>query len=228
MTKRSTSVIQALDQIQNTIAQCCGGGSDSLPCGTAEYQQLAIGPFEKVFAFNNDETIQLHNDHLGLYFSSHGVLTDLCHKVLPGSKVETTFPVDPNQFPDTVKFPPKQDRPYDLPPLDPTNTTGNGYSKQAYYLNSHDSFVTVGPSLPKIAPTKNGGAQFWVGSIGVISQGTGIFEGAKGVTTYVGSGYFDHWPKEQKKQLEILSRPFKAQIGTFVKAVLRHDLHPSF
>ena len=44
--------------ITDLSAKCCSPG-DGLPCGTANYPQLAIGPVEEVIAFNNDETIQL-------------------------------------------------------------------------------------------------------------------------------------------------------------------------
>ena len=219
--------------ITDLSAKCCSPG-DGLPCGTANYPQLAIGPVEEVIAFNNDETIQLKIDAAGNpYFSSFGYLTDLCHKKLPGSSVRTTFPVDSRQFPNTVVFPPKQAEPeYDpdghrgglTPPnakhlLKIAEATANGYSIQAYWLNKDDYFETVGPSVPKIARLDGGGAQFWVGSIGVITQGAGRFKGAKGVATYVGSGYFSEWPTETDKQLALLQMPFRAQIGTFVKFV---------
>jgi hypothetical protein len=144
---------------------------------------------------------------------------------LPGTRVATTFPVDPTKFNETETWPPRQYEPFDSPPLDFTNTTNHGYSKQAYFFeNDRDSFVTVGPSLPKIVRTANGGAQFWVGSIGVIAQGTGRYDGARGVTTYVGSGYFDVWPTSFEEQIRLLRAGFRALIGTFVKVVLRENV----
>lgn len=229
----SKNVIDALDGIAHSIAKSSCG--DSLPpCQTVDYPQLAIGPVEKVISFNNDETIQLKlNDDGKPYFSSHGFLTDLSHEKLPGSSVRTTFPVDSAQFPGTEQWPPKQPKPkYDpdgkLGGLTPPSladfeeiakTTGNGYSIQAYWLNKDDYFLTVGPSVPKIVRLKDGGAQFWVGSIGVITQGTGRFKGARGVCTYVGSGYFKNWPSDIEQQFAILQKPFQANIGAFVKYV---------
>jgi hypothetical protein len=102
----------------------------------------------------------------------------------------------------------------------------NGYSKQAYFFSPEDWFVTVGPSLPKIArvPNSKRGAQFWVGSIGIISQGGGLFSDARGVATYVGSGYLETWPETFREQVETLVQGFKVEVGTFVKVVLKPDL----
>jgi hypothetical protein len=192
--------------------------------GDFEYPDIGNGPFELVLAFNNDEFIKLLGPDYEPYFSSHGPLTDLHGNVLPGTRVATTFPVDPSEFGETGAWPPAQVEPFDQPPTNNTNVTGHGYSKQAYYFNNDkDWFVTIGPSLPKIVRTKDGGAQFWVGSIGVIAQGYGRFAGAKGVTTYVGSAYLEHWPDDFYGQIKILRDGFKALIGTFVKVVLSKD-----
>jgi hypothetical protein len=192
--------------------------------GDYEYEEISNGPVEVVLAFNNDEFIKLLGPDHAPYFSSHGPLTDLQGNEIPGSKVATTFPVDPSKFGETGLWPPEQVEPFDEPPTNNTNTTGHGYSKQAYYFNNDkDWFVTIGPSLPKIVKTKDGGAQFWVGSIGVIAQGQGRFAGARGVTTYVGSAYLDYWPDDFFGQIKILREGFKALIGTFVKVVLAKD-----
>jgi hypothetical protein len=143
--------------------------------------------------------------------------------------VFTTFPVDPTTLPATRLFPNKQPEPFNKPNLpedkvDNTNTTENGYSKQAYFFNyKRDSLVTVGPSLPKITKLKNGGAQFWVGSIGVVAQGTGEYEGARGVSVYIGSGYLPKWPDELDAQIKILRDGFDALVGTYFKLVLKRD-----
>lgn len=215
MSQPSDSVIQALDRIRETL-----GGLEP-DAGNYHYPRIANGPVEQVLAFNNDEVIKLHppDDPKGLpYFSSHGHLTDLQGHRIPGSKVETTFPVDPNIIEGGNTYPKKQPRPFDRPPLDPKNADGVGYSKQAYFFEN-GYFVTVGPSLPKIVRLKDGAAQFWVGSIGVITQGTGVFDGVKGVATYVGSAYLEEWPEKFEEQQKILAEGFKANIGTFVKYV---------
>lgn len=225
----SRNVIEALDRIRHTLEGQEPGG------GGYRYPQLAAGPVEKVLAFNNDETIKLvvqnppnggkgkgskppdPDQEIG-YFSSHGILTDLDGHEIPGSKVETTFPASLKIIGGTEQYPKEQPRPFDRPPLDPEATTDNGYSKQAYFFED-GYFVTVGPSLPKIVRLKGGAAQFWVGSIGVITQGTGAFEGAKGVATYVGSAYLPKWPEKFEEQAAILAQGFSARIGTFVKYV---------
>jgi hypothetical protein len=213
MAEQSRSVIEAIDRLRLAI-----GGTFGF-----EYPNIANGPFEQVLAFNNNETIALKGPDKAPHFSSHGVLTDLQHRVIEGSRVATTFPVDPAKFGNTTKFPPVQDPPFDAPPVDEENTTGNGYSKQAYFFPDGSSLVTVGPSLPKIVGLRNGGAQFWVGSIGVVSQGTGRFTGARGTSVYVGSGYFDVWPAAFKDQIALLRKGFTALVGTYFKVILERD-----
>ena len=221
MGHQSRSVIEAIDRIRLVLER----GEDG-EGGGYEYPKIANGPYEQVLAFNNDEhiTLKLPDEHSKTpYFSSHGVLTDLQHVVIEGSRVETTFPVDPKDLAETELFPPPQVQPFDAPPVDNLHATSPGPSKQAYFFPDGSSLVTAGPSLPKIARTKNGGAQFWVGSIGVVAQGTGRFAGARGVSVYVGSGYFDKWPKEQKAQLDLLQAGFTALVGTYFKVVLKKD-----
>src|SRR6185295_3200431 len=225
MVDESRSVIEALDRIRVALESSNGDGGGVGDGITIDYPQIANGPVEQVLAFNNDEYIKLE-DATGdnPYFSSHGVLTDLQHRELPGSKVETTFPVDRAKLPDTIQWPPVQEKPWDAPPLDPTHTLGHGYSKQAYFFNGGaDSLVTVGPSLPKIAVLKNGGAQFWVASIGVIAQGTGKYKGARGTSVYIGSTYLEAWPPKLEDQIKILAKGFKALVGTYFKLVLKKD-----
>lgn len=212
------AVLDAVDNLRQDL-------KSYRPAGIIEYPPITNGPVEVVLAFNNDEHIKLLGTDKAPYFSSHGPLTDLDGHKLPGTRVATTFPVDPKKFNETETWPPPQFEPFDQPPLDNKNVTGHGYSKQAYYFDDDKNwFVTVGPSLPKITRTKDGGAQFWVGSIGVIAQGKGRYEGARGVTTYVGSGYFDKWPDSFPEQIKLLRAGFRALIGTYVKVVLKDDL----
>jgi hypothetical protein len=220
MADKSKTVTESVDRMRNVLEQKFQYGA-----GIIDFPRIANGPVEHVLAFNNDETIKLDGPDDKPFFSSHGPLTDLHGNALPGTWVATTFPVDPDQFGETGTWPRRQKEPFDHPPVDETHTTNHGYSKQAYFFNERkDSFVTVGPSLPKIVKTKNGGAQFWVGSIGVIAQGTGKYEGARGVTTYVGSGYFDKWPNAVDEQIKLLRGGFKALIGTYLKVVLKGDV----
>ena len=193
-----------------------------------EYPKIANGAVERVLAFNNHEYIALKGPDEAPFFSSHGPLTDLQGNTLPGTRLGTTFPVDPKTFPETGVWPVSQVEPFDEPPVNfKKGVTNHGYSKQAYYFNDDkDWFVTVGPSLPKITTTKEGGAQFWVGSIGAIAQGGGIYEGARGVTTYVGSGFFEKWPlaSDFEGQIKLLRTGFTALVGTYVKMVLKEHV----
>jgi len=218
---KSETVREAVDNMAAALVNELRAGA-----GGYEYQQIANQPIERVLAFNNDEYIALKGTPEGkdLHFSSHGTLTDLRHNPIPGSKVETTFPVDAAAFPATVEFPKPQKPPWDGPPLNEANTTGNGYSKQAYFFdNEASSLITVGPSLPKIARAKGGTAQFWVGSIGVITQGTGKYEGARGVSVYIGSAYLPKWPDKFEDQIKILQTGFKALVGTYFKFIFKAD-----
>lgn len=188
-----------------------------------EYPEIANGPVERVLAFNSNEHIALRGPDMGPHFSSHGLLTDLRHVVIVGSRVETTFPVDPAQFGDAVKFPPEQLPPFDGPPVNQAGTTGNGFSKQAYFFPDGSSLVTAGPSLPKIVTLKNGGAQFLVGGIGVVAQGTGKYEGVRGTSVYLGSGYFAKWPDAFPAQIQLLRAGFTVLVGAYFKVVFADD-----
>ena len=217
-TEQSNVVIEALDKFHTVL-------ESHERDGNIDYSRIANGPVEHVLAFNNDEFIALKNATTKEpYFSSHGVLTDLHHHELPGSKVETTFPVDPGKIGESFNWPAEQVQPFDSPPLDFTNTTGHGYSKQAYFFDGgSSSLVTVGPSLPKIAVLKKGGAQFWVCSIGVVTQGTGKYKGARGGSVYLGSAYLETWPKKFESQVKILAAGFKALVSTYFKLVFKND-----
>ncbi len=216
----SRNVVEALDGIRHVLA--------AGRAGVIEHPQIANGPVEHVLAFNNDEYIALKEPEAETpHFSSYGVLTDLLHNELPGSKVETTFPVDRSKLGQSFLWPNEQPEPFLHPPLDNTNTTGHGYSKQAYFFGDGSSLVTVGPSLPKIAVLGNGGAQFWVASIGVVAQGTGKYAGARGTSVYIGSAYLEVWPPSFEEQTVVLATGFKALVGTYFKLVLSDDVRPS-
>ncbi|HSE19897.1 MAG TPA: hypothetical protein VLB46_22740 [Pyrinomonadaceae bacterium] len=217
-TEQHKAVIEALDKLQNVLES--HEREDNI-----DYSRIKNGPVEHVLAFNNDEFIELKNATTkNPYFSSRGVLTNLHHRELPGSKVETTFPVDPDKIGESFNWPPEQVEPFRKPPLDFTNTTGHGYSKQAYFFDGgSSSLVTVGPSLPKIAVLKKGGAQFWVCSIGVVTQGTGKYQGVRGASVYLGSAYLETWPKKFEGQIKILAGGFDARVSTYFKLVFKND-----
>lgn len=205
------SIVNALDGIRDMIASL---GS------TIEYPQLANGPVEEVLAFNNNEFIVLKDPTGHPYFSSHGPLTDLNHKILPGTRVATTFPIDPGSLNESFLWPPEQVAPFDQPPVNNLHSTNQGYSKQAYYFDSDaTSLITVGPSTPKIAPLKNGGAQFWVCSGAMVTQATGRYEGVRGASVYLGSGYLPVWSDKIDEQIKILAAGFTALVTTYFKLV---------
>jgi hypothetical protein len=200
-----------------------------MAAGNINQPQLALGPVEKVLAFNVKTTITLIPavPPNPAYFSSVGVILDLHNYPVPGSKSETALPTDPAGLPLIFKWPNPQGAPFSkIPPnVDPTNVNTLGYSKQEYVFGDLDegSLVTVGPSLPKITLLKNGGAQFWVGSVGAVSQGTGPYLGAKGMAAYDGGAYFPVWPSNPQEVLKLLTAGFEAWVATYFKLVLKQD-----
>lgn len=210
--KAGRSVVDALDGIREILASTLGG---------IEFPQLANGPVEQVLAFNNNEFIVLKDPNgKKPYFSSHGPLTDLSHKILPGTRVATTFPIDPDNLAESFLWPPVQQFPFDQPPVNNEHATNQGYSKQAYFFDSDaTSLITVGPSTPKIAPLKNGGAQFWVCSGAMVTQSTGRYEGVRGASVYLGSGYLPVWPDSTEGQISVLAAGFTALVTTYFKLV---------
>ena len=193
--------------------------------GNIEYPLIAQGPFETVLAFTTDEQIFLKGLPDNPYFSSHGVLVDFQHNRLPGMFSRLSFPIRDVDVDDASRWPPVQPEPFDEPTLYEVHANKNGFSKQAYFFDGGESsLVTVGPSLPKIIRLKGGGAQFWVGSNGVITQGTGKFKGARGISAYNGSSSFQTWPESQDEQFEILSKGFNALVSAYFKLVLEPNI----
>ena len=200
-----------------------------MPEGNINEPQLAIGPVEKVLAFNVKARITLipAGASTPAYFSSVGVITDLRGQPLKGSRSETALPTDPAALPLVFKWPNEQGAPFSkIPPnVDSTNVSTLGFSKQEYFFGDEDpsSLVTVGPSLPKITLLKDGGAQFWVGSVGAVSQGTGKYLGAKGMAAYDGGAFFKSWPSNPADVLKLLEAGFEALVATYFKVVLKQD-----
>ena len=218
---KSESLIDALDGVRDAVLSIGGAG-------VIEYPLIAF-PSEHVLAFNNNEFSHLRGIAEGQpYFTSDGEITDLQHRLLPGSKVQSTFPVELSKFLDVYQWPNPQPEPFDLPTnhsVDTTNAVPAASSKQAYFFGDGSYLVTVGPSIPKIAFTKDGGAQFWVSSVGVSSQGAGKYEGAKGMSVYTGSAYLKDFPpkQDQKGQVSYLQQGFSILVGTYFKLVLKKD-----
>src|SRR5215471_5761975 len=185
-------------------------GGQGVAAGRAasiEFPAIAIGPVEHVLGFNSDEQISLQGFPANPFFTVKGVITDLHADHLPGTSVETAFPLDPALLGTVTQWPDPQSQPFNQPPVENNNT-----------------IVAVGPSLPKLTLLKNGGAQFWVSTAGVISQGTGKFEGARGEACFSGSAYFPKWPSDQPSQIKILQAGFSVRVCRFIKYTLKQDL----
>ncbi len=214
----SVNITQALDRIRKVVSGCC--------CGNLDYSQLAIGPVEQVVVFGSNDIITLKD--LGVkgkapYFSSHGQITDLCGRVIPETKVQSALPADPNALKLGLTWPPVQVAPFYEPPVDQTNTTDVHYPKTNVVFNKDDSIVSVGPILAKLVLVKGGGAQFWETASLAISQGTGKYEGAKGMQSFLGSAFFPKFPTDLNEQLALLAAGFPVRLVRCFKLVLKAD-----
>lgn len=220
MPARSDNFMQALDAIRDSILAAAARKKSE-----RDFPLLDHGPAEDVLVFASDERMALQD--LGQpapYFSSRGTLTDLDRQPLRGGKVEGAFQIEAVKLGNTFSFPPPQSEPWHRPPIDPKNTTDHGFSKRAYFFGGEDSLVTVGPGVEKISGLKSGGAQFWIGSIGVVAQGTGKYAGAEGIAVYIGSAHFPRWPPDFPGQGALLAREFSTRATTYLKVVLAGDL----
>lgn len=220
MIEQSSNVISALDRIGNIIASCSdSGGSPHI-----EYPYLADGPVEHFLAFSIREHHTLKDANTPHpYFSNQGYFTDLQGRVLPGSRCETSLAIDISKIGETYEWPPQQPSPFNKPPSIFDHTDPLGHSKQAYFFGDGSSLVTTGPSVPKVVPLKSGGAQFWVSSVGILAQGTGKYEGARGTSVYTGCAHFPIWPDTVEGQLKILAAGFEAMISAYFRLVLKAD-----
>lgn len=218
MANESDSVVQALDSIRYVLEH-------QVPCGlTIEYPHLAIGPVEHVLAFKINEHHTLRDANTQTpHFSNQGYFSDLRGYVLQGSSCRTSLKVDISKLPETEQWPPPQPEPFDDGVSKFAHTDALGHSKQAYFFPDDSSLVTTGPSVPKIVKVKGGGAQLWVASVGVIAQGTGKYKGARGLSSYVGSAYFQNWPATPPEQLAVLAAGFPAVIAAYFKLILKGD-----
>lgn len=210
---RSKSVVEALDRLREEL----GTGID--------FSQLAIGP-EEVLLFASDDTIFLKvTSPTEGYFTSQAPLTDIWGRRLPGS-VEAALPVKFADLGGTTQWPKPQKSPFDQPPVDSTNVSDIGFAKNFFDFGNGNTIVTVGPSLPKLTLLKNGGAQFWESSCQAISQGTGKYEGARGLLAFVGSAYFSSFPdpSDGQKVVEKLAQGFPARLTRCIKLVRKGNL----
>lgn len=197
-----------------------------IPRGMLPYRfpRIAQGP-EQVLVFTGAEAIELRESpRAGLYFYTEGILRNLEDEQIGGIS-RLTFPINPKDIPSLFRFPVQQplSDPHS-PNYDQTafaeNSEPKGYSKQAYFFSgSRDALITVGPSVPKVARLKNGAAQFWVASAGIVTQGRGLFEGARGISSYSGSAFFRDWPEDPGNLLKRLKSGFNASVTAVFKVV---------
>jgi len=193
--------------------------------GNIHFPFVATREEEHVLAFHNEEIVKLRepktpNPNFDFFLSSTGFLTDLYHVPLAGTHMETNVPLKFSDFGMANEWPSNQNSmPYNEPPISTKNVEKHSYSKQMYRFNDKDILYTVGPSLPKIIPS-GAGAQFWVGSIGVIERGEGKYEGARGISVHDGSAYFSKWPANDRAKVELLKKPFPVKVTTYFKFVL--------
>jgi hypothetical protein len=55
----------------------------------------------------------------------------------------------------------------------------------------------------------------------VITQGTGRFKGARGISSYNGSAYFESFPEAREEQIKVLQLGFNALVSAYFKLVLK-------
>jgi hypothetical protein len=219
----SRSVVEAIDRL--------GDHGSAIGCGPW-YPQFRTGPYEEVLVSNSKVTITLKKDASGQqYFSSVGNLTNLCGDDLNGSAVKTALPtlITPDTAKYLLTFPPEQPAPFDaLPvntgtgPLAPGEIPPGSYTKQFYDFGDGSTLVTEGPAFPKLTYLDDGGsAQFWVGFVGAITQGTGRFAGARGMASFNGSAYFKPFPPPPQFPaiVAILEKGFPANVAVCIKVI---------
>jgi hypothetical protein len=196
------------------------GGADSL-----EYPRLAIDAVEHVLVYGSEDEVVLKDVHVKgktPFFGSVGYLIDFSGRKLPGSQILAALPVDLAKLGDTFKWPPKQREPFGELPVDATNADV-GFARNSFDFGDGNLIVTVGAAIPKILPLKGGGAVLWVTSCQLITQGTGKYEGARGIQSFAGTSYFPVWPASPEGQVGVLSTPFKARIHRCIRLVLKRN-----
>lgn len=225
----SRTVVGAIDNIRNRLA--------TPGCGPS-YPAFATGPYEEVLVFNSPVTIWLKTDaSQQQYFSSEGAIYDLCgNKLQDKGSVKTALPtvINPDTAAYLLTFPPEQPQPFDSLPVDtgsgklpPGQIPPGSYTKQFYDFGDGNTLVTEGPAFPKLVYLEDGGsAQFWVGFIGAITQGTGKYAGARGMASFDGSAYFKPFPPptEFPAIVEILEKGFPANVGVYMKILGKDNL----
>lgn len=98
---------------------------------------------------------------------------------------QATGPTTPQKL---MTRPPMPQQPVDQPGNIPVvGVTGN--YKATWWFNSRDSITAVGPSVAHLSPLRDGTLVFSTSATGIITGGTGRYEGASGVKSAAGSGH---------------------------------------
>lgn len=191
-----------------------------------EYPRLGITSAEHTLVFGSEDNVTLED--VGVegktpFFASQGYLTDFSGKKMPRSEILAALPVDLSRLGDTFQWPPEQPKPFDKLPVLYPNASDVGFARNSFDFGDGSSLVTVGAAIAKTLPLKTGGAMFWVVSCQVVAQGTGKYEGARGIESFSGSSYFPTWPQSPEEQIKILVSGFKARIHRCIKVVLKES-----
>ena len=196
--RKNTSVIEEIAENNRALISSIDNLSEHIHAlaGSIKLPNLSIGPYEEVLIFNVEGHVHLHvPSRPPWYFHIIGVLTDIYGKEQSGSEFEMVFPFNPRQAPEVIlTWPDRQGGPFDRPQLDSAHTDRLGFSKTNFVFSDGGSIATVGSSVPKLTPLPDGAAQLWVASVGVITDGTGKYEGVRGLGSYNGSSFYETSP----------------------------------
>lgn len=191
-----------------------------------ELPRLAIGPNEEVLIWEVLASAQLFiESETDAYWHVWGRTSDIQREVIDGSFFDTVFPFELATIPGISAWPRPQGGPFNRPPVDSRDTTAPGYSKTQFTFADGSTLVTVGPSIPKLALTKNGTGQLWVTSVGVMTEGTGRFAGALAMAALNGSSFMDPWPDfENPAGRKVLEDGFQVNVSINLKVIRRERL----
>lgn len=179
--------------------------ADAQP-GNIEFDTPAQGPDEIVIVFNADPcTVKLIQADGGLSWKLDcSTFTTLSGSpVAPPTSYTGSFPVDPKTLPDIFAWPPPgtQSPPYDDGIIDPTVAKAvatMGPAKENVSFADGSSVASAGPSLARITKVGGGNAgYFWATTAALITNGTGKYKGARGLSTLFGGAYLKKLPDLQ-------------------------------
>lgn len=192
-----------------------------------KFPDLAIGDHEEVLIFDVLASAELtfEPNKTEAYWHVWGRTTNLDHHVLRGTFFDTVFPFPTATAPQMFAWPPPQGGPFNRPPVDPVDTKAPGYSKTQFTFEDGSTIVTVGPSIPKLDVLKGGDGQLWVTSVGVMTEGTGRYEGARALAAFNGSAYLKKMPDfATKAGRQELEEGFQVNVSINIKVIPKEHL----